>query len=107
MSRRLAHFRNIHTIYLFLVVYLQRNERQTTDQLPMTLAACGRDNFIARCTVLGAHARKNNRQQHTQQIDRLLAAPDKQLIDCEIYWTFIRESSHILLDRSADPQFLE
>lgn len=31
-------------------VYLQRNKRQTTDHLPMTLAVCGRDNFIARRT---------------------------------------------------------
>lgn len=128
MRRRLAHFRNIHTIYLFIVrlffvrsvarpVYLERNAAQTTDQLPMTLTVCGRDNFIARCSVVYATcaiarthhielqfgAPKNNRQPHTThygKIDWLLAGSDKQLIDWEIYWTFIRESSHISFGRS-------
>lgn len=107
MSRCMAHFGNIFfSLSLSLpLVYLQRNKRQTTDHLPMTLTVCGCDNFIGHSLYLcAAHApntscnaniENNNRrpqqqqqqQSHTtQQIDWLLAGFDKQLIDWEIYW---------------------
>lgn len=69
-------------------VYLVRNAAQTTDQLPMTLTVCGRDNFIARCSVVYATCAiartrhielqfgtpKNNRQPHTTLWQNRLAA---------------------------------